>query len=378
MSPSFPLPPVDRRSFIRGLAGVGGAALATAYALPAWAESVFGDPALAAAWKDQIGLQLFTVRDKFPTDYAGTLEAVAKIGYKQVQPTMSYGGKTPAEVKAILDQNGLTAPTTHVSPPNGPDLEKTLDGYASMGHKYTTVNVGGEGRGRGGPPGGGAGGGSGAGAGAGAGGGAGAAGTPGARPDSSRRNAAPGETSGAPRPPRPPRAPAPPQTLDAVKRTAAALNEAGRITQKHGIKVIVHNHTVEFGPLADSTQRPFDVLLAETDPSLVAMELDIGWATVAGVKALDLFKQAPGRFEVWHVKDIAGLASLEGKNMSERQRAAQIVPVGQGEIDYKPIFAQASAAGLKYFYVEQDSAPASGDSIAAAAVSYRALLKTLS
>ena len=197
-----------------------------------------------------------------------------------------------------------------------------------------------------------------------------------ARPDSaSRGGATPTETSGAPRPPR---AAAAPQTLDAVKRTAAALNEAGRITQKHGIKVIVHNHTVEFGPLADSTQRPYDVLLAETDPSLVAMELDIGWATVAGVKALDLFKQAPGRFEVWHVKDIAGLAALEGKNMSERQRAAQIVPVGQGEIDYKPIFAQASAAGLKYFYVEQDSAPASGDSLAAAAVSYRALLKTLS
>ena len=83
------------------------------------------------------------------TDYAGTLQAVAKIGFKQVQPTMNYGGKTPAEVKAILDQNGLTAPATHVSPPNGPDFEKTLDDYAAMGHKYTTVNVGGEGRGRG-------------------------------------------------------------------------------------------------------------------------------------------------------------------------------------------------------------------------------------
>ena len=177
--------------------------------------------------------------------------------------------------------------------------------------------------------------------------------------------------------PMPQRPPAPPQTLDAVKRTAAALNEAGRITQKHGIKVIVHNHTVEFAPLADSPLRPYDVLLAETDPSLVAMELDIGWATVAGVKALDLFKQAPGRYEVWHVKDIAGLAALEGKSQSERQRAAQIVPLGQGEIDYKPIFAQAKLAGMKYFYVEQDSAPQSGDSLAAAATSYRALATLL-
>jgi sugar phosphate isomerase/epimerase len=376
MSPSSPLPPVDRRTFIRGLAGVGGAALATVYAVPAWAESLLGDAALPGPWSNQIGLQLFTVRDKFPTDYAGTLEAVAKIGYKQVQPTMSYAGLAPAEVKAILDRNGLTAPTTHVSPPSGPDLEKTLEGYASMGHKYTTVRINTEGRGSGGPPRGGTGAGAGAGAGPGAGAGAGAARTPGARADSaSRSDSARIAAATGPRAQRPP---APPQTLDSVKRTAAALNEAGRITQKHGIKVIVHNHTLEFAPLADASQRPYDVFLAETDPALVAMELDIGWSTVAGVKALDLFKQAPGRFEVWHVKDVTGLAALEGKTMGERQRAAQIVPIGQGEIDYKPIFAQAQAAGLKHFYVEQDSAPASGDSIGAAGVSYRALLKTLS
>jgi sugar phosphate isomerase/epimerase len=335
MSPTPP-PPVDRRAFLRGLAGIGGAALATVYALPAWAETLASPDSgvlLPLAWRDQIGLQLFTVRDRFVTDYAGTLQAVAKIGFKQVQPTMNYGGKTPAEVKAILDQNGLTAPATHVSPPNGPDFEKTLDDYAAMGHKYTTVNVGGEGRGRGAPP------------------------------------AATG--------PAPQRPPAPAQTLDSVKRTAAALNEAGRITQKHGIKVIVHNHTVEFAPLADSDKRPYDVLIAETDPSLVALELDIGWATVAGAKPLELFKQAPGRFEVWHVKDMTGLAALEGKSMSERQRVAQIVPIGQGEIDYKSIFAQAASAGMKHFFVEQDSAPQSGDSIAAAATSYRALSSLL-
>jgi sugar phosphate isomerase/epimerase len=341
----------NRRAFLRGLAGIGGAALASAYAIPAWAESIEGRVdglLLPLAWRDQIGLQLFTVRDKFPTDYAGTLAAVAKIGFKQVQPTMSYAGKTPAEVKAILDQNGLTAPATHVSPPNGPDFEKTLDDYAMIGHKYTTVNVGGEGRGRRGPP-------------------------------PSATTATPSASAPTAPPAGPPtqRPPAPPQTVDSVKRTAQALNEAGRITQKHGIKVIVHNHTVEFGPLADSSQRPYDVLLAETDPSLVAMELDIGWAKVAGADPFALFKQAPGRFEVWHVKDMTGLAGLEGKSMSERQRAAQIVSIGQGEIDYKSIFAQAPAAGLKYFFVEQDSAPQSGDSLAAAATSYRALSNLL-
>jgi sugar phosphate isomerase/epimerase len=359
MSPSSPPHSLDRRTFLTRLAGVGGAALASAYALPAWAESL-GDGALAAAWRDQIGLQLFTVRDRFPADYAGTLQAVAKIGYKQVQPTMNYGGKSPAEVKAILDGAGLTAPTTHVSPAMGADFERTLDDYATIGHRYTTVRISTEGRGGGGERPAGAAAGTG-GAPAGGGGGAGA-------------SPAAGAAAGAPRGTRPP---APPQTLDGVKRTADALNQAGRITQKHGLKVIVHNHTSEFAPLADSSQRPYDVLLAETDPALVAMELDIGWAAVAGVKALDLFRQAPGRFEVWHVKDITGLAALEGKTQAERQRAAQIVPVGQGEIDYKPIFAQAETAGLKHFYVEQDSAPASGDSLAAAATSFGALVKVL-
>ena len=378
MSPTPQHSSIDRRAFLTRMAGVGGAALASAYALPAWAESL-GDGPLAAAWRDQIGLQLFTVRDRFPTDYAGTLQAVAKMGYKEVQPTMNYGGRTPAEVKAILEQNGLTAPTTHVSPPMGADFERTLADYASMGHKYTTVRISTEGRGPGG------------------GGGQRPAGAPGdgrapAAAGASAARPAPGvggapQAAGAGAPPAggaavpgaagATRPPAPPQTLDGVKRTAEALNEAGRITRKHGLKVIVHNHTVEFAPLADSSQRPYDVFLAETDPSLVAMELDIGWAAVAGVKALDLFRQAPGRFEVWHVKDITGLAALEGKTQQERQRAAQIVPVGQGEVDYKSIFAQAEAAGLKHFYVEQDSAPASGDSLAAAAASFQALAKVL-
>ncbi|AHG89460.1 Xylose isomerase domain-containing protein TIM barrel [Gemmatirosa kalamazoonensis] len=314
---------VDRRTFLKGLTAVGGGILATACAGHAAGPSASGaaaSRASLAAWRDRIGLQLFTVRDRFMTDYPGTLRAVAAAGYREVQTTLSYGGYSLDQIKQFLDQAGLVAPATHVSPPNGPEFERTLDAYARIGHRYTTVNTGSE-RGPRGVP-----------------------------------NAAPQR-----------------QTLDAVKRTAAALNEAGRVTQKHGLKVIVHNHTVEFEPLADGSQRPYDVLMAETDPSLVALELDIGWATVAGANALELFRRAPGRFEVWHVKDVAGLASLAGKSEAERQRAAKIVPLGEGEIDYRAIFAQAGLAGMKHFFVEQDSAPDSGDSLAAAAASYRNL-----
>jgi sugar phosphate isomerase/epimerase len=352
-------PPVDRRTFLHTVAAIGAGALVSGCARQMPSSMAASGAAAAsgslAGFRDRIGLQLFTVRDRFPTDYEGTLMAVAKIGYKEVQPTISYGTHPLSQIKEYLDRAGLVAPTTHVSPPAGPDLERTLDAYAAIGHRYTTVNL------RAGRGGGGGGGGAVRGAGAAAGG----------APGAARAATAPA-AGAAPRPA------APRQTLDAVKRTAQQLNDIGRITQKHGIKVIVHNHTEEFEPLADSAQRPYDILLAETDPSLVAMELDIGWATVAGQNALELFKRAPGRFEIWHVKDVAGLASLNGAaNQSERHRAARIVPLGQGEIDYRPIFAQASLAGMKHFYVEQDSAPDSGNSLGDAAISYRNLAKIL-
>ena len=353
-----PQPPVDRRTFLYTVAAIGAGAFVSGCArqLPGGmaASGAAGSSGSLASFRARIGLQLFTVRDRFPNDYPGTLMSVAKIGYKEVQPTISYGTHTLPQIKEYLDRAGLVAPTTHVSPPSGPDLERTLDAYAAIGHRYTTVNL----RARGG-------------------GGGGAGGAQGGGAPGGASGAAPAATGAAPAPAAP-RPAAPRQTLDAAKRTAQQLNDIGRITQKHGIKVIVHNHTEEFEPLADSSQRPYDILLAETDPSLVAMELDIGWATVAGQNALELFKRAPGRFEIWHVKDVAGLSSLNGlANQSERHRAARIVPLGQGEIDYRPIFAQASLAGMKHFYVEQDSAPQSGDSLAAAATSYRNLSKLL-
>jgi sugar phosphate isomerase/epimerase len=119
-------------------------------------------------------------------------------------------------------------------------------------------------------------------------------------------------------------------------------------------------------------------MLAELDPERVVLELDIGWATVAGQRALDLFAKHPGRFPLWHVKDMAGLGALSGMtNMTERQRAAQIVPVGRGEIDYRPIFAQAAKAGMQHYFVEQDTAPNGGDSIAAIRESMAALKRVL-
>ncbi len=271
-------------------------------------------------WKRQIGLELYTVRDLLPKDYEGTLAKVAEIGYKEVEPATNYAGMEPKQFRAMLDKFGLSAPSTHVGATDGPDLEKQLEGFQTMGIKYTEI--------RGGAPGGGGGRG--------------------------------------------------PQTEESVKRTAQQINRHGEIAKKFGMKMLIHNHTQEFQPLEGGALHPYDVLLRETDPALVAMQLDIGWASVAGQNILEMFQKHPGRFELWHVKDARGIKLMTPQmTQPERQRSAMLVPVGEGEVNYKSIFAAAGQAGLKHFCIEQDNAADWGDSMAAARVSYQNLLKIL-
>jgi sugar phosphate isomerase/epimerase len=166
----------------------------------------------------------------------------------------------------------------------------------------------------------------------------------------------------------------PPVSLDSVKRRAAQMNSDGAIARKFGLKLFLHNHTVEFEKLTDSPRTTYDVILAETDPSLVTMQLDLGWAYICGVDPLALFKNHPGRFELWHVKDVFGLKTVNPSlTPNARVSSMALTPVGSGHIDFKPIFEQASLAGLKHFVIEQDNAAAWGDSLAAARVSYQNL-----
>jgi len=111
------------------------------------------------------------------------------------------------------------------------------------------------------------------------------------------------------------------------------------------------------------------IILANTDPSLVVMQMDIGWASAAGQDPIAMFKKNPGRYELWHVKDMSDINLMpsgtdEGKRMQMGVRA--IAPVGLGDIDYKPIFALPTVAGMKHFCMRQDDASDWGDSIASA------------
>src|SRR3954453_14044079 len=295
---------IHRRSFLAGLAAAAADLMAQI------------DP----GWKQQIGLELYTVRDLLPKDYEGILAKVAEIGYKEVEPADPYNNMQPKQYRALLDKHGLTMPSTHAGAQDGPNLEKELEGFQIMGLKYTEVRgaAGGGGGGRG------------------------------------------------------------PRTVDSVKRWAGQLNKWGAITKKFGMKMLFHNPSGEFEKLDGSDRTQYDVLLAETDPALVAMQLDIGWACVAGKNVLEMFQKNPGRYELWHVKDAMGTKTpAPSLSPSQRQRAAKLVPIGLGDIDYKPIFAAAKTAGMKHFVIEQDNAAAWGDSVAAARVSYENLLKQL-
>jgi sugar phosphate isomerase/epimerase len=344
--------PRTRRQFVQEVTMGSAAALLANRMQPLAAQT-----ATASPWRSRIGLELYTVRDLLATDYEGTLAKVAEIGYTEVEPT-SYNNMSPKDFRAMLDKYKLTMPSTHSAARGaGSDLEKQLEGFQVMGIKYTEIAAA---AGRGAGP---------------------------ATPDPRRpANIPPGgyfdagsgrvrnsftetEAFGPYQPP---------VSLDSVKRRAAQLNSDGKIAQKYGMKLLVHNHTGEFEKLTDSPRTSFDVLIEETDPALVTMQLDLGWAYIAGVDPIGLFKAHPGRFELWHVKDVFGMKTVNPSlRPNARVSSMALVPVGSGHIDFKPVFAQASLAGLKHFVIEQDNAAAWGDSLAAARVSFQNLAAML-
>ena len=129
--------------------------------------------------------------------------------------------------------------------------------------------------------------------------------------------------------------------LDGWKATAEKFNKMGEIAKKNGIKFGYHNHAFEFDKMEDHI--PYDLLLTQTDPSLVTFEMDTYWVTRGGQKPVEYFKKYPGRFGLWHIKDMVKTEDMF------------FAPVGTGRMDFASIFAEKETAGMKYFFVEQDS-----------------------
>jgi sugar phosphate isomerase/epimerase len=240
---------------------------------------------------DKIGVQLYTVRDQMKADFEGTIAKVAAIGYKEVE-FAGYFGRTPQQVRATLEKNGLSSPACHVdyevlAPTKWP---AQIASAKIIGQSYI-VN---------------------------------------------------------PWIPREQR-----QTDDDWKRAADTFNRAGEASKKDGIQFAYHNHWFEFLPL--NGKLPYDTLLELCDPSLVKMELDLCWITVGGGDPRKYFDRYPGRFPLVHVKDVKKVPKVSAAGEQDFGSSMKdMTEVGSGVIDWKRIFAQSEKAGIKHYIVEHD------------------------
>ena len=129
---------------------------------------------------------------------------------------------------------------------------------------------------------------------------------------------------------------------DDYKKAALGLNKAGELCNKAGITIGFHNHAEEFRKLDEKTTG-YEILVKETHPGLVVFEMDLYWVVRAGQDPLAWFKKYPGRFPLWHVKDM------------DKVTREKNTEVGNGSIDFTKIFAKSKQAGMKSIFLEQEN-----------------------
>ncbi len=133
------------------------------------------------------------------------------------------------------------------------------------------------------------------------------------------------------------------KTLNDYNTLIELLSKAGKECRAAGLQLAYHNHDFEFEKIEGKV--PYDLILAETDPQTVKMEMDLYWITKAGFDPLTYFEKHPGRFPLVHVKDMDGTPK---KFFTE---------AGRGVIDFKKIFSKAGKAGIEHYFIEQDETP---------------------
>lgn len=129
------------------------------------------------------------------------------------------------------------------------------------------------------------------------------------------------------------------QTLDNYKKVAEAFTKAAEDCKKSNIIFGYHNHEYEFEK--ENGQVLYDVLLDNTDPKLVTMELDLGWVVASGIDPVTYFNKYPGRFALWHLKDMDPVKK-------------QSTEFGKGQIKVAEILRNSKKSGVKHIFVEQE------------------------
>jgi sugar phosphate isomerase/epimerase len=239
---------------------------------------------------EKVGVQLYTVRDLMKDDFEGTIAKVAQIGYKEVE-FAGYFGRTADQVKAVLQKNGLKAPSTHVQYDELDDkFPSVIEFSKTIGLEYIVCPW---------------------------------------IPEDLRKNP------------------------DIWKQASEKFNKCGEQSKKAGMEFGYHNHWFEFLPV--NGKKPYDELLAMCEPSLVKMEMDLCWITAAGSDPVTYFEKYPGRFALVHVKDIKKVPKVtQGGSQDFGSSLNELTEVGSGIIDWKRIFTHSSQAGIKHFIVEHD------------------------
>lgn len=268
---------------------------------------------LATGPFQNLGLQLFTLRDLIAQDPSNTLATVAKIGYKHVETfgvdaeNKKFWGLTVPELKKVLDDNGLKTHSGHY------DLSKylskkhtdkeSIERYIEIAHSLGQTHI-----------------------------------VAPVTPMDDLNNL----------------------QVEDYQYAADQLNKAGEMAKKAGIKVGYHNHFWEFRNFANGT-KGLDILIAFTEPELVDFELDIFWIQKAGLNAQSYFEKYPGRFTMWHIKDMDKqfTTALIGEKYDKADfptimKDTKYTEVGTGAIDFINIAQYAQKSGLQYAFVEQD------------------------
>jgi sugar phosphate isomerase/epimerase len=227
--------------------------------------------------KDQIALQLYTLREASKQDFIATLRKVAELGYRAVEPAGLYNVPA-ADVRATLDELGVRVISAHVPLDSlESNFAGTIADVQALGSPYVTVPFVAEAR---------------------------------------RATAAD------------------------VSALAATLNELGQQARDSGLQLAYHHHAFEFAPLDSGTM--WDILTAETDPGLVALQLDVFWAARGGKDPAALIAQHADRVRMLHLKDLGADGSSD-------------VPAGTGSLDWDGILAAARAANVEWYICEQDN-----------------------
>ncbi len=256
-----------------------------------------GGMAFATPLNLPLGLQLYSVREQLAKDYEGTLLQVGSLGYREVEAAGFYQRSAEEVQRAMTKANLQCVSAHHPFAELQQHFDEILAFHKQLGVHYLLCS------------------------------------SPGFKQPSSADAA---RRTGL-------------LTLDDWKWNIEQFNAMGEKTAAAGVQFGYHNHVHEFAAIDGVV--PYTEILRSTDPAKVTLELDCGWAIVAGAKPVDLLRDYPGRFSMLHVKDFKLPQGAVGAAQD-----AKVTELGRGTIDYRPILDQAAKTQkIKHMFVEQEA-----------------------